>query len=70
MMLAAQVVAIRASAAAIVAQCDALLTAVAAVTSVPPQDGVCQHPPGRRLAVARMGAPLAWRCECGAEGGE
>lgn len=69
MIVAAQVAAIRASAVAITAQCDALLAALSAAAPTPPSDGPCQHQPERRTPAARMGAPGAWTCECGAEGG-
>lgn len=68
MMLTAQIAAIRASAAAIAAQCDALLAALPAPMTGA-RDAGCQHPPERRTSAARMGAPDAWRCDCGAEGG-
>ncbi len=61
----AQVLAIRASAAAIVAQCDALLLAAA-----PAEEGPCAHPEERRTSVPRMGAPGAWVCACGEQGDE
>ena len=68
-MLAAQIQAIRASAIAIAAQCDALLAALASASGPPPGAGDCRHPSELRTPVARMGAPGAWVCACGAEGG-
>ena len=72
MMLTAQIAAIRASAAATVAQCDALLQVLAshhderaARTAREP----CQHPLDQRTLSPRMGATGAWVCACGAEGG-
>ncbi len=61
-----QLLAVRASAAAIVAQCDAALEA----QTSSPVEGPCAHPPGRRTEVPRMGAPGAWVCACGEQGDE
>ena len=68
MMLAAQLTAIRAGAAAIAAQCDALLDALAPPALAPGVEGPCAHSPERRTPAARMGAPGAWTCACGEEG--
>lgn len=70
-MIAAQIAAIRASAVAVVAQCDALLAALPAPAPAPPVPGAsCAHPPELRLASERMGAANAWVCSgCGHEGG-
>ena len=67
-MLREQIVAIRAGAAAQVAMADAILKALDAAPSPGPIPDGCEHPPGHRTPVPRMGAPEAWRCACGAEG--
>ena len=68
-MLREQVAAIRASAAAQVAMADAILRALdAPVAPTPSGPTSCEHPIEVRIATARMGAPNAWRCECGVEG--
>ena len=66
MIFRAQVAAIRASAAAIVAQCDALLAGLAPAASAP---GACAHPADARVRRMSGGASDAWACgACGAEG--
>ena len=71
-MLREQIVAIRAGAAAQVAMADAILRALdaPAAVAVPMAGGACGHAPERRQMTPRMGAPGAWRCECGKEGTE
>ena len=68
-MLREQVVAIRAGAAAIVAQADAILAAIAPSGAPAGPSGMCQHPRESRRAAPRMGHPEAWICErCDTEG--
>ena len=74
-MLRQQIVAIRAGAAAIVAQADVILAALSPAASEVPtplveqDDAPCRHDPSKRLAVPRMGQPAAWMCAgCGVEG--
>lgn len=62
----AHVQAMRAAAAAMIAQCDAMLAVIAATAA---ETGPCEHP--QRAAAPRMGAPRAWLCQtCGAQGEE
>ena len=67
-MLRAQIVAIRAGAAAQVAMADAILKALDPKQPSPIAGAICDHAPERRIPTPRMGAPGAWRCECGQEG--
>ena len=69
MSLAAQIAAIRASAAAIAAQCDALLDGVLPPPGAAGTEVACAHALERRTPVPRMGASEAWVCACGVEGG-
>ena len=61
-MTRAQLLAIRESAASIVAMCDRALAAVV------PDAGACVHPEILRTPAPRMGRDGAWVCACGAEG--
>lgn len=68
-LLRSQIVAMRAGAKAIVAQAEAILTAMEPEALERQQpDAPCRHEPAKRMATPRMGAPDAWRCACGAEG--
>lgn len=62
-----QVMAMRASAMAIAATADAILTAITEATK-PVPGTPCEHPAAQRTPTPRMGAPEAWRCVCGQEG--
>ena len=67
-LLRKQIEAVRATALAAVAQCEAIL----AVLEAPPAttDG-CSHPPEHRIAIPRMGATRGWKCRlCDVEGEE
>lgn len=66
-LLEQQLLTMRANAQAIVATAEAVLSAL---RPPPGSTGPCQHPPETRTPVARMGAPEAWRCACGAEGSD
>ena len=66
-LLHSQLLAIRQNAQAILAMADAVLAVVEPPVAVPVSSGPCQHPPERRLAAPRMGAPEAWVCMCGVE---
>ena len=63
--------AIRHHALGIVVSVDGLLKIVEPARPEPITDPAapCVHPPERRTEAARMGAPGAWVCACGVEGG-
>lgn len=62
-----QIEALQATAGALIAQCQALLSQAGAAAPPEPTPAPCAH--SKRVSTGRMGAPDAWFCpDCTAQG--